>query len=45
MELDHLDRFPRLRLLRVSCMPLPHAGFASDALWRLGVPATLTKLK
>lgn len=45
MSLDHLDRFPQLRSLRVSCMPAPHVGFASDALWRLVVPTAITRLR
>jgi len=45
VSLDHLDRFPQLRSLRVSCMPAPHVGFASDALWRLVVPTAITRLR
>lgn len=45
VALEHLDRFTELRSLRVSCMPAPHAGYASEALWRLVVPTAITRLR
>ena len=35
MTLGHLARFPRLRHLRISCMPLPAVPFSAESLWHL----------
>ena len=45
MTLHGLDRLTELQRLRVSCMPAPSPGFASDALWRIIVPTTLMRLR
>jgi hypothetical protein len=45
VTLHGLDRLTELRRLRISCMPAPSPGFASDALWRIVVPTSLTQLR
>ena len=45
VTLHGLDRLTELQRLRISCMPAPSPGFASDALWRIVVPTTLMRLR
>lgn len=45
VTLHGLDRLTELQRLRISCMPAPSPGFASDALWRIVVPTSLMQLR